>query len=161
MDDMKCSLCGYPLTRFYRRADPVCDGVCCQRCFAERVIPARAAKVKAWEDEERRFREWEDGGNRNSSKPAVREQMKPQSECPTGKICYKKKEDAEFALYECRRNSQHSNARNEKSVYFCQLCGSFHLTSHDRLPSWSDRNRAVNYKNSPFRYIPPARQENW
>lgn len=49
--------------------------------------------------------------------------------CPTGKICYKTKIDAQFALYECTANKKHSNNRNEKRVYFCPLCKQFHLTS--------------------------------
>lgn len=64
--------------------------------------------------------------------------------CPTGKICYKTKIDAQFALYECTRNKMHSNNRNEKRVYFCPLCKQFHLTSHaaTKIETWRDLNNA-------------------
>ena len=69
--------------------------------------------------------------------------MKLYERCTCGKICYPKKIDAQYALYECdfqnRQNNNHE--RHEKRVYFCPLCKCFHLTHQDKLPTWK------NYKN--------------
>ena len=45
------------------------------------------------------------------------------TEFPSGKICYKTKIDAQFALYRCQKTNQlnGNNNRYEKNVYFCQL----------------------------------------
>ena len=60
-------------------------------------------------------------------------------ECKTGKICYKTKVDAEFALYRCNRMNElnGNNNRHEKNVYFCQFCQCFHLTHKDKYPTWN------------------------
>lgn len=66
--------------------------------------------------------------------------MNTYERCECGKICYKKKIDAEFALYKCERTNQVKNNHNrkEKRVYFCQLCQCFHLTSQNKLPTWKE-----------------------
>ena len=146
-----CSICGFDLKHFSRSADPVYPGKrCCIKCFKKDVIPARKAKIKEWEIEE-------------NMKTTDFQELKEKSECPSGKICYKKKEDAEYALYTSGYQREHgSGSRREKLVYFCKLCNQFHLTSHDQLPSWRDRNKPTNYNYSrPAKYIPVARQENW
>lgn len=60
------------------------------------------------------------------------------TEFPSGKICYKTKIDAQFALYRCQRTNQLNGNNNlyEKNVYFCQLCQNFHLTHQDKHPTW-------------------------
>ena len=55
--------------------------------------------------------------------------------CPTGKVGYKTKIDAEYALYLCQYAAKHfdkNHKRKEKCVYFCQMCKMFHLTSRDK-----------------------------
>ena len=142
-----CCLCGFELKHFSRSADPVKEGRCCMKCFLAEVVPARKAKIKQWEIEE-------------NQRPTDFIAMKQESECPSGKICYKNKVDAEYALYTA--GHARSLNRREKLVYFCKLCNSFHLSSHDQLPSWRDRNRPNNHNLSkPCRYIPAPRQENW
>lgn len=146
-----CSICGFDLKHFSRSADPVAPGKrCCLKCFNYTVVPARKAKIKEWEIEE-------------NLKVTDFKEIKVESECPTGKICYKKKEDAEYALYTAGYLRQHGyENRREKLVYFCKLCNQFHLSSHDKLPSWRDRNLPTNYNcKRPLKYTPEARQENW
>lgn len=147
-----CSICGFLLKHYFRKADPVTEGVCCDNCFRTRVIPAREAKIREWRREE---------ANQATGFIPVAE-MKENSTCPSGKIGYKKKEDAEYALLMCNRSKQNGyEYRKEKYVYFCKLCGQFHLTSHDQLPSWRDRNKKSNYQPGPQRYTPVARKEEW
>lgn len=147
-----CSICGFLLKHYFRKADPVTEGVCCDNCFRTRVIPAREAKIREWRREE---------ANQATGFIPVAE-MKVNSTCPSGKIGYKKKEDAEYALLMCNRSKQNGyEDRKEKYVYFCKLCGQFHLTSHDQLPSWRDRNKKSNYQPGPQRYTPVARKEEW
>ena len=145
-----CCICGYELKHFSRSADPVKEGRCCLKCFKSEVVPARKKKIQEWAIEE-------------AQKKIDYDAMKEQSECPTGKICYKTKVDAEYALYTSQASKMNGcNGRKEKLVYCCKLCGQFHLTSHDQLPSWRDRNKPTNYNYSrPAKYIPVARQENW
>lgn len=147
-----CSICGFLLKHYFRKADPITEGVCCDNCFRTRVIPAREAKIREWRREE--------ANQATGFIPVV--EMKENSTCPSGKIGYKKKEDAEYALLMCNRSKQNGyEDRKEKYVYFCKLCGQFHLTSHDQLPSWRDRNKKSNYQPGPQRYTPVARKEEW
>jgi hypothetical protein len=148
-----CCLCGYELKRYYRNADPLRSGVCCEQCFKREVIPAREAKIREWDKEKRLDFAAEENKYVKSE----------ESTCPSGKVQYKTKVDAEYALYQCNRETNHGNMnRNEKHVYFCKLCNTFHLTSHDQLPNWKNRNNAVNFNlKSGARYIPTARKENW
>ena len=151
MDLKVCSICGFPLKHFWRNADPIKNDICCDRCFTEKVVPAREEKIRKWNAEER-LRE-----TLVENKGKV-EQV--DTGCPTGKIRYKSKVDAEFALYKC--GVKQSGNRHEKAVYFCQQCQSFHLTSHDLLPSWKDRNRPGNYVNpGPAKYVPTSRDVDW
>lgn len=150
--ERECSICKFPLKHYHRNADPLTDGICCEKCFQYKVIPAREAKIRQWNLE----------AATKPSNPEIAE-LKENATCPTGKIGYKKKEDAEYALYMCKKQQMEGTAiRNEKHIYFCKLCQEFHLTSHDQLPSWRDRNKPTNYNYSrPAKYIPVARQENW
>jgi hypothetical protein len=149
MSDKICSICGYPLKHYFYKADPVKEGVCCKGCFDCKVYPARQAKIREWEAEKKIQFDAVDISELRT--------LKLTSECPSGKICYETKVDAEYALYNARKLN-----RTEKSAYFCKLCHKFHLTSHDNLPTWRDRNRPTNFNYSrPAKYIPVARQENW
>lgn len=149
--EKECSICKFPLKHYYRNADPLTDGICCEKCFQYKVIPAREAKIRQWNLE----------AATKLSNPEIAER-KENATCPTGKIGYKKKEDAEYALYMCKKQqSEGTTIRNEKHIYFCKLCHEFHLTSHDPLPNWRNRNKKVNYTPGPQRYTPVARQENW
>lgn len=149
MSDKICSICGYPLKHYFYKADPVKEGVCCKGCFDYKVYPARQAKIREWEAEKKIQFDAVDISELRT--------LKRTSECPSGKICYDTKVDAEYALY----NAQKLN-RTEKSVYFCKLCRKFHLTSHDHLPTWRNRNKPTNFNYSrPAKYIPVQRQENW
>lgn len=153
MAEKICSVCGFPLKIYYFNADPLSDGVCCQKCFQTRVVPAREEKIAKWERESKR-----------AFSPMLSiDEKKEDSVCPTKKVCYEKKEDAEFALYLCNKENKNGDGeRQEKHIYFCKLCNKFHLTSHDQLPSWRDRNKKNNYNYSrPAKYIPAPRQENW
>jgi hypothetical protein len=60
--------------------------------------------------------------------------------CECGKICYKTKIDAQFALYKCEAASRLKNDHNrhEQRIYFCPLCQTFHLTSKAKLPTWRE-----------------------
>jgi hypothetical protein len=150
--ERECSICKFPLKHYYRNADPLTDGICCEKCFQYKVIPAREAKIRQWNLE----------AATKLSNPEIAER-KENATCPTGKIGYKKKEDAEYALYMCKKQQREGTSiRNEKHIYFCKLCQEFHLTSHDQLPNWRNRNKPTNYNYSrPAKYIPVARQENW
>ena len=151
--ERECSICKFPLKHYYRKADPVVEnGVCCEKCFQYEVIPAREAKIRQWRLE----------AATKLSNPESVSERKENATCPTGKIGYKKKEDAEYALYMCNKSQREgSDTRKEKSVYFCKICQEFHLTSHDQLPNWRNRNKKVNYTPGPQRYTPVARQEDW
>lgn len=66
--------------------------------------------------------------------------MKTYQRCECGKICYKDKIDAQFALYKCESANRLRNNHNrqEQRIYFCQLCKCFHLTSQKKLPTWKE-----------------------
>ena len=40
-DQMKCSICGEPIFGYGNNAEPINDGLCCDVCNIEKVIPAR------------------------------------------------------------------------------------------------------------------------
>lgn len=62
--------------------------------------------------------------------------------CLTGKIQYKTKIDAEYALYQIKRKYLNDISRKEQRVYFCPLCKSFHLTSQtkNKIITWKNLN---------------------
>lgn len=70
-------------------------------------------------------------------------QKKLYERCECGKVCYPKKIDAQFALYECEAAGRLKNDhdRHEQRVYFCKLCNCFHLTSKPKLPRWKDYHK--------------------
>lgn len=144
-----CCICGFELKHFSRSADPVKDGRCCIKCFWAEVVPARKAKIKQWEAEEAQQR-------------TDYLELKEKSECPSGKICYKTKVDAEYALYTAKHEGKTTSSRKEKLVYFCRLCNQFHLSSHDNMPTWKTRNLPTNFnQKAAARYTPSPRKENW
>ena len=58
--------------------------------------------------------------------------------CKTGKICYKTKVDAEFALYRRGKlRNEGKTDRQEKYCYHCLFCGNFHLTKQPQLETWN------------------------
>lgn len=62
-----------------------------------------------------------------------------------GKISYKTKIDAEYALVmiQSRAKKCGNDKRQENRVYFCQKCKMFHLTSHEKNTlTWKDLNNA-------------------
>lgn len=45
---------------------------------------------------------------------------------------YKDKISAMFALASCRKEDAKGN-RQEKRIYFCNICNAYHLTSKDKM----------------------------
>ena len=40
-----CSICSGAIVGFGNDAQPICDGCCCDRCYAERVVPERVRRM--------------------------------------------------------------------------------------------------------------------
>lgn len=52
--------------------------------------------------------------------------------CPLKKKKYKDKISAMFALSQCRKVGNYNAKRNEKRIYYCAICKSYHLTSQKK-----------------------------
>ena len=49
MTKARCSICNGVLHEYGRSAQPMSDGLCCTQCNQAHVIPARLARLQAWD----------------------------------------------------------------------------------------------------------------